>query len=291
MNTDEHAPHAGPYRTVTAVTSLGVAPAAPGFVQGTIGFSGPVPLDPFLSITEFRMSEPIFAPHPHAGFSAVTYMFPDSAGGFVNRDSLGNRSLIGPGALHWTQAATGMMHEEIPEVRGVDCHGMQLFVDLRGDDKQIAPRAFHIDAADVPVVQPAEGATVRVVLGSSHGATSPLVGLAEPIGLVDVDLAAAAGLEDHVAADERAVVLVYRGSIEVEGTSVEAHHVAVLDRPATSVMFRAGADGAAFLVLTGRPMEQPVVFRGPFVSLDHAGIDELNRRFRRGDMGSLAPSF
>ena len=279
------------HRSITAIASLGVAQAAPGFVQGTIVFTGPVPLDPFLSITEFWMSEPIFAPHPHAGFSAVTYMFPDSAGGFVNRDSLGDRSLIGPGALHWTQAASGMLHEEIPEVRGVDCHGMQLFVDLRGDDKRIAPRAFHLDAADVPVVRPSDGAIVRVVLGSSFGATSPLVGLAEPVGLVDVELAPGATLDHHVDADERAVVLAYRGSIEVDGVTVEAHRVATLDGPATRLGTRAGGDGASFLVLTGRPMVQPVVFRGPFVALDHAGIEELNRSFRRGDMGSLAPSF
>lgn len=288
MSTDRSS--AEPVRGVAALAPLGVAPAAPGFVQGTIGFGGAVPLDPFLSITEFWMSEPIFAPHPHAGFSAVTYMFPDSVGRFVNRDSLGDRSLIGPGSLHWTQAAGGMLHEEIPEQRGVVCHGMQLFVDLRGADKQIAPSAFHLDAADVPVVRPVLGATVRVVLGTSHGVTSPLVGLAEPIGLVDVDLGPGVPFEHTVAPDERAVVLVYRGSVTTGATTVGEHEVAVLDGPASTIAVRAGDRGAAFLALAGRPMGQPVVFRGPFVALDRAGIEELDRRYRAGGMGSLAPS-
>lgn len=281
----------GPQRTVGAVTALGVGQAAPGFVQGTIGRGGPVPLDPFLSITEFWMSEPIFAPHPHAGFSAVTYMFTDSEGAFINRDSLGDRSRIGPGALHWTQAAAGMMHEEVPEEVGRMSHGMQLFVDLRAENKGIAPRAFHIDAEDVPVAHPVPGATVRVVLGSAHGATSPLAGLAEPVGLVDLELAAGVELERLVAADERAVLLVHRGDLTVGDVDVREHHVASLDGPSTRLVVRAGDEGASLLVLTGRPMNQPVVFGGSFVALDRAGIAELDGRFRRGEMGTLTPSF
>ncbi|WP_088318155.1 pirin family protein [Kineosporia sp. R_H_3] len=101
-------------RSVGSMTVLHPHQVSPGFVEDTVQHGGPVTLDPFLSITDFRMSRPTFAPHPHAGFSAVTYMFRDSAGSFRNRDSLGDVSLIGPGDLHWTQAARGMMHEEIP---------------------------------------------------------------------------------------------------------------------------------------------------------------------------------
>ncbi|MFB2920991.1 MULTISPECIES: pirin family protein [Aerosakkonema] len=87
-----------------------------------------VSLDPFLNLVDFHMSQPTFKPHPHAGFSAVTYMFEDSEGAFINRDSLGDRSRIAPGDLHWTQAGSGMLHEEVPERAGVDCHGLQMFV-------------------------------------------------------------------------------------------------------------------------------------------------------------------
>lgn len=278
-------------RTVTAMASLSVAPAAPGFIQGTIGNAGPVPLDPFLSITEFWMGEPIFAPHPHAGFSAVTYMFTDSEGAFVNRDSLGDRSRIGPGSLHWTQAGSGMLHEEVPEERGVASHGMQLFVNLRAEHKGIPPRAFHLDAEDVPVVSPVDGAVVRVVLGTSDGVASPLTGLAEPVGLLDIELAPHTALERELEAAERAVVLVHRGEVAVGDVTIGAHHVAALDGPATRMALHAGGDGASLLVLTGRPMAEPVVFGGSFVAVDRAGIVELDRRYREGDMGRLTATF
>ena len=121
-----------------------------GFTSYGLRTTPDFPLDPFINLDDFRMSEPTFPPHPHAGFSAVTYMFEDSAGAFTNRDSLGDHSRIGPGSLHWTQAAAGMMHEEIPEQRGLVCHGLQMFVNLRSDHKNAAPRAFHVDAAAVP---------------------------------------------------------------------------------------------------------------------------------------------
>ena len=94
-------------RTISASVLVAPRPAAPGFIDASLHGGGPLDLDPFLSITDFRMSEPIFAPHPHAGFSAVTYSFPDSAGAFVNRDSLGDRSRIGAGALHWPPPPLG----------------------------------------------------------------------------------------------------------------------------------------------------------------------------------------
>lgn len=278
------------FRTVTAIASLGVSTAAPGFIQGTIGGGGPVPLDPFLSITEFWMSEPIFAPHPHAGFSAVTYMFSDSEGTFVNRDSLGDRSLIGPGSLHWTQAGSGMLHEEIPQVPGVASHGMQLFVNLRARHKDIAPQAFHLDSADVPVVE-RDGAQVRVVLGTFEGAESPLEGLAEPIGLLEVALQSGAELRHTTGGDERVVLLVSGGSLHIGDAVVAAQHIAVLDGSSSSTLVTAGAEGASFLVLSGRPMNEPLVFGGSFVALDRAGIDTLQRRFRRGEMGELSASF
>ena len=80
-------------------------------------------LDPFLNVDHFRMSEPTFPPHPHAGFSAVTLMFEDSPGSFTNRDSRGDRSVIGPGALHWTQAGSGMMHERSRSSAGSSATG------------------------------------------------------------------------------------------------------------------------------------------------------------------------
>jgi redox-sensitive bicupin YhaK (pirin superfamily) len=278
-------------QSVASMTVLAPRQAAPGFVEATVFHGGPVTLDPLLAITDFHMSQPTFAPHPHAGFSAVTYMFRDSAGSFRNRDSLGDSSPINPGDLHWTQAANGMMHEEIPTEPGIDCHGMQLFVNLRSDHKHATPQALHVAANDVPVVTPVDGTTVRVVAGSAFGASSPMSGLLTPITLLDVDIAPNVSLKVPVASSERAVMLINEGALTAGGEPLPRLAVASLDGNGDHVELTAGPDGASLLVLMGAPIEQPVLFSGPFCMNDQAEIDDAYRRFRSGEMGRLTPSF
>ena len=100
----------------------------------------PADISPFIGTDSFTMPQPFFGPHPHAGMSAVTLMLPEAEGGFINRDSLGDRSLIAPGDLHWTQAD---------------------------------PVAFHVNRADIPIV-PVDGGSVRVVAGEFAGLASPI---------------------------------------------------------------------------------------------------------------------
>lgn len=287
MNTEPDTPD----RSVTGAARLTVERRTPGFTEGTLFHDGPLTIDPFLAFTDFHMTEPTFAPHPHAGFSAVTYMFRDSAGSFINRDSLGDRSIIGPGSLHWTQAASGMMHEEIPVEPGVDCHGLQLFVNLAAADNTQAPRAFHLDARDVPTFQPIDGVTVRVVVGEAGGHRSPIEGLLTPITLLDVDLEMGATADLTVTPTDRAVVLVVDGGVVVGDMTLEQHDVAVLDGPADRLSIRGSAGTSAVLVLWGTPISEPVVFGGPFVMTNRDDLTTANERFRRGEMGRLEPSF
>ncbi len=277
--------------TVTSSTILRPHPAAPGFVEDTAFHGGAVELDPFLALTDFHMTEPTFAPHPHAGFSAVTYMFRDSAGSFRNRDSLGDESLIEPGALHWTQAGAGMMHEEIPIEPGLDCHGLQLFVNLRSDHKLAAPRAFHVSAADVPVVDAAPGVAVHVVVGSLGDVASPLEGLLTPVDLLDVEFAPGATVDLPADPARRVVALVVAGEVSVGGTALPTHTVASLRGTSDSLSLTAGDDGATVLLLAGTPIDEPVVFGGSFCMNTQAQIEDAQRRFRSGQMGSLTRSF
>lgn len=278
-------------RTISQLALVPPRQAAPGFTDASIHANGALDLDPFLAITDFRMSEPIFAPHPHAGFSAVTYSFPDSAGAFINRDSLGDRSRIGPGALHWTQAASGMMHEEVPEVRGVETHGLQLFVNLPAARELAPPQAFHLDGEDVPEVRPAPGVLLRIVVGEQGGVRSPVGPLLHPITMVDAHLEARASTELQLGADDRAVLLVVDGSARVGDVELAAHSVATADGPSTALRLDAGEDGAHVLVLAGVPIGEPVAFGGPFAMSSAERLADARDRFQRGEMGSLAPSF
>lgn len=267
----------------------------PGFTTFGLHPTSGLRMDPFLNLDDFRMSEPTFPPHPHAGFSAVTYMFEDSAGGFVNRDSLGDRSRIGPGTLHWTQAGSGMLHEEVPEAPGVVCHGLQMFVNLRADHKRLPPRAFHLDAERVPEVRPSEGARVRVLVGGFGGVDSPMTGLATPILLLDVQLAAGGAVEIPVERGWTAFALTLAGA-GVTGPAggegpIEAHEAHGFRDDGDGVRFAAGGRGLHLLVAAGRPIGEPVVFGGPFVGTTRAEVDASYERYRRGEMGRLERSF
>lgn len=112
-----------------------------------------IQIDPFLGVDHAWISAPTFPPHPHAGFSAVSYLFLDSETGIVNRDSLGHQNLIQPGGLHWTKAARGIVHEEVPAETGKTTHMLQIFVNLAAAKQQDAPEALSLSPQDVPVVQ------------------------------------------------------------------------------------------------------------------------------------------
>jgi len=175
----------------------------------------PAQLDPFIGIDHAWMSAPTFPPHPHAGFSAVTYLFLDSETGMANRDSLGTRNLIEPGGLHWTAAGRGVVHEEVPAVTGSTTHLLQIFVNLPRDRQTAAPFALSLASQDVPVVQ-RPGARVRLPLGSFGGVHSPLAPQTE-VSLLDVTLEAGAELEIPVPAGQRAFFMPINGSAEVDG--------------------------------------------------------------------------
>lgn len=99
-------------------------------------------IDPFLAVDHAWIGGPTFPPHPHAGFSAVSYLFLDSETGIDNRDALGNRNLIQPGGLHWTVAGSGVVHEEVPAEPGKTVHMLQVFINLPLDRQTQAPFAF-----------------------------------------------------------------------------------------------------------------------------------------------------
>lgn len=284
----------GRARTIQAMAQVEEHRLSAAFTAFSLRGVAGVSLDPILSLDDFRMSEPTFPPHPHAGFSAVTYMFEDSEGSFTNRDSLGDRSLIKPGALHWTQAGRGMMHEEIPEVPGLESHGVQMFVNLRRPDKDAEPRAFHVEADDVPEVR-GQGARIRVLAGELGGHRSPLTELLTPILFLDVHIEAGAEIRVPLNARQHGFVFAIAGDGVVgsadDRRALAAHGAAVFARDGDEAQLRAGAAGLQVLLLAGEPIGEPVVFGGPFAMTSRADIDAAFSRFERGEMGRLEPSF
>lgn len=246
-----------------------------------------VPAGHVLNIDHFHMSMPTFPSHPHAGFSAVTYMLEDSAGAIVNRDSLGDRSRIAPGALHWTLAGAGVVHEEIPEQPGVDCHGLQIFVKLPRAHEEGAPAIFHVDAADVPEVARG-GARIRILSGEHEGRASA-IRLPAPTTMLDVQLATGAYVDLDIPAGHEAFAMILAGQGDIGGTPVRQH--AVLGLPAGTVRVTAGAEPLQLAFAHSPPLESAVHWSGPFCMSTTEKLAAAHSRYRAGAMGSLAASF
>jgi quercetin 2,3-dioxygenase len=274
-------------RSVAQHQPLPANDAGGGFVsynlQGQLGF-----LDPFLVLTDFQMPRAFFPPHPHAGFSVMTYIFEDSPGAFINRDSFGDHSRIEAGALHWTQAGRGIQHEEIPEEEGQPCHGLQMWINHADRDRMAPPTRFHVSADQMPEAWPSAGVRVRVLVGEGFDVQAAFTPLT-PINFFDVFLAPGAILT-YPNTDETALVLFISGTAQADNQSILAHDVITFGTDGDTIQVIAGEAGCEFLLGTGQPTGEPILYGGPFVATTADQLAEFKRRFGRGEMGILTRS-
>lgn len=171
-------------------------------------------IDPFIGVDHAWMSEPTFPPHPHAGFSAVSYVFLDSETGILNQDSIGTRNVIQPGGLHWTAAGRGVVHEEIPAEVGKTVHSLQIFVNLPGKRRDMPPAAFSLEPQGVPTLQ-LPGAKVRVPVGRFNNVQSPLHPPVD-VNMLDVSLNDGAELLVPVEAGHCTFVMPIFGTVAID---------------------------------------------------------------------------
>ena len=242
-------------------------------------------LDPFLIVSRFRMMGPVFPPHPHAGFAVMTYILPESETGFRNQDSSGFSNIIAPGELHLTLAGRGIQHEETNVEAGRAALGFQIWIDLSAGHRQDAPSSIHLTAARVPVIE-ASGATVRVLAGSSNGATSPLT-IPTAFRLVDVTLGPDARFEQDLSSAETAFVVMVSGSATIADEPARADEVIFTGREGDRLTLDAGPQGARFMLFAGEPLGQEPVFGGPFVASDANELSAFKRAYSTGAMGTL----
>jgi len=248
---------------------------------------------PIVVLDDFRVSAPTFGPHPHAGFSAVTYVFEDSKGDLRSRDSLGNDIVMGPGGIVWSQAGAGMMHEELPAQGGQELHGAQIFVNLSSKKKFAQPQILQLRRDDIPEWRNETGDRVRVAVGSFKGVSSPLVP-AEPFGLLDVQLQRR--IDFHLPDDHNALLYVNQGEILVQA----GRHQQTLKHGSALALHGAGGGGnvtiesnhsAQLLILSGAEIHEEMHMHGPFIMNDRSQISTAFARFQAGEMGRLDPLF
>jgi quercetin 2,3-dioxygenase len=227
--------------------------------------------------------------HPHRGFETVTIVY---QGEVAHRDSVGNAGLIGPGDVQWMTAASGILHEEFHSPAFTRSGGAlemaQLWVNLPAEYKMSAPRYQTLLNADIPQVNLPEGAgSVRVIAGRLDGHRGPAATFS-PLNVWDVRVrgghtASLAVPEGHIAA-----IAVLRGSIAVNGARAAADtELLVLDRVGDEVRIVAGAD-STLLLLSGVPIEEPIVGYGPFVMNSRQEIEAAINDFQRGKFGRMS---
>jgi redox-sensitive bicupin YhaK (pirin superfamily) len=212
-------------------------------------------IDPFIGVDHAWMSAPTFPPHPHAGFSAVSYLFLDSETGISNHDSIGNHNLIRPGGLHWITAGRGVVHEEVPAEAGKTVHSLQIFVNLARDQQSIDPFALSLGPLDVPVVQ-TPGVKVRVPLGRYEEARSPLSPPTD-VTMLDISLEEGTALSVSVASGHRAFVMPIFGPVEVNGRRFDRDNLGLpvfeSRAAAHAIALRAPQGSAKAMFFSGRP--------------------------------------
>lgn len=248
-------------------------------------------LDPFLMLDNFGSDAANdyiagFPDHPHRGFETVTYML---EGRMRHRDSAGNEGLLANGGVQWMTAGRGVIHSEMPEQEQGRMEGFQLWLNLPAKDKLCKPWYRDFTAEQVPSFTTDAGASVRVIAGGSHGVQGAVQrAVTEPL-YVDVTLPQGAAFSQHIPAGHNAFIFVYRGAVQVDGKPVASGRMAIFENAADSdgVQVQASED-ARFILLAGRPLNEPIAQYGPFVMNTQAELMQAVEDFRAGILGEEA---
>ena len=224
--------------------------------------------------------------HPHKGFETVTIVYD---GEVAHRDSAGNGGTIGPGDVQWMTAARGIIHEEFHSPNYSNTGGpfrmVQLWVNLPAKDKMSPPGYQAITSADIPVV-PLTGGTARIIAGEFRGAHGPARTFT-PVNLWDVRLDQAADLTLDFPEGHNVMLAVLSGSVLINGTQkANEAEIVRLERDGKDITIH--TDGEAIvLILTGTPIDEPVVGYGPFVMNTQEEIRQAALDFNSGRFGQV----
>jgi len=236
-------------------------------------------LDPFLLLDNFESDDPDdylagFPWHPHRGIETVTYML---AGEVDHRDSIGNAGMIGAGDVQWMTAGGGIMHEEMPRP-GADGRmgGFQLWVNLPAELKMTRPRYQDLGAAEIPEVRRADGTVIRVVAGEVDGVTGAVTEIYAEPEYLDVSLPAGVSFSQPVPPGHSAFAYAFEGEGQfgvgcelgyrgdLDGELLVAPRMAVFG-DGDEVRVEAGDRPVRFLLVSGKPLGEPIARYGPFV--------------------------
>jgi len=273
-------------------------------LRRAFGFGNTQEFDPFLLLDDFRNDKPEdylagFPWHPHRGIETITYIL---SGKVEHGDSLGNQGVLEAGDVQWMTAGSGIIHQEMP--RGDSdgkMHGFQLWANLPSSLKMTAPRYQDVQSADIPEVVDDDGTKIRVICGSIWGATGPVDGIAAEPQYLDVSVPPGKRKILPVETTRHAFAYVFAGSgrfcnasapleVPTEGVgwsdtslSEEADNrsLVLFDR-GDEISIQAGEKGIRFLLVSGKPIEEPVAWYGPIVMNTQEQLRDAFAEYKAG---------
>lgn len=274
-------------------------------LQRAFGFGKTKEFDPFLLLDDFRNENPEdylagFPWHPHRGIETITYVL---AGSVEHGDSLGNRGKMTAGDVQWMTAGSGILHQEMP--RGDNngrMHGFQLWANLPSALKMTAPRYQDIHSSEIPEVTEDDGTKARVIVGDFWGKTGPVEGVAADPHYVDISVppnkrkrikiettrtafayvfAGAGTFRD--ASDQQPVLTEQAASATAPAVYDATNHSLVLFDRGDEIVVQAGEEGIRFLLVSGKPIEEPVAWYGPIVMNTESQLRQAMTELREGN--------
>jgi quercetin 2,3-dioxygenase len=268
-------------------------------LRRAFGFGNTTDFDPFLLLDDFRNENPDdylagFPWHPHRGIETITYVL---AGTVEHGDSLGNRGAMGAGDVQWMTAGRGILHQEMPKGDPSGrMHGFQLWANLPASLKMTEPRYQDIAAKDIPDIIDDDGTHVRVITGEFWGKKGPVEGVAADPRYLDVSVPP--GKRKTIAVDRtnHAFAYVFAGSgtfrdssdplgvvneLTNERDPAGNRSLVLFDR-GDEIVVQAGDEGIRFLLVSGKPIEEPVAWYGPIVMNTQEELQQAFNELRAG---------
>ena len=274
-------------------------------LRRAFGFGNTSEFDPFLLFDDFRNDRPDdysagFPWHPHRGIETITYVL---AGAVDHGDSLGNKGTLGAGDVQWMTAGSGIMHQEMPkgDPQG-RMHGFQLWANLPSSMKMTAPRYQDIQAAEIPDLVEDDGTRIRVVCGDLGGKRGPVEGVAADPRYLDISVPPGKRKTLRVAMERHAFAYIFEGSgsfraaskpfgvlteKDVDGVETivreqTGNRSLVLFDSGDEVTVQAGDQGVRFLLVFGKPLQEPVAWYGPIVMNTQAELQQAVSELQNG---------
>ncbi len=273
-------------------------------LRRAFGFGNTSEFDPFLLLDDFRNDIPAdylagFPWHPHRGIETITYVL---AGTVDHGDSMGNSGTISAGDVQWMTAGSGIIHQEMPKGdQAGRMHGFQLWANLPSSLKMISPRYQEVKSGEIPLITDDDGTQVRIVCGTFWGKKGPAAGIAADPIYLDVSVPPGKMKTLPVATTSHAFAYVFAGSgkfcnasgpLAVPTESVGWSNTAppaqvdnrslILFDSGDEVTVKAGDDGIRFLLISGKPLKEPVAWYGPIVMNTQEQLQLAYEDLKRG---------